>query len=200
MLNEAIDNSKNINYEVVRIRLSNKYEIFLILYFEQTTRKRYLISEEILLDEYQILDQIELINLKIFFKKFISHNLQTEHENIYLEQVQKKVGEKRVIKTLKIKDKKIYLNDLDIETILERWKESSVGFSKVKLNSNEKIIVGNRFNIKFNNSQYIENTKIHTTSLINPNQEFDNTINNSILNGKYTKEEIDLELEKIKKK
>lgn len=198
MLNEATDNSEKVNYELIKIRLCNKYNIFLILYFEQTAKKRYLIVEKIILDEYEILDQVELLNLKIFFKKFVTNSLNIMHENIYVEQVQKKLEGRNTFRTLKIKDKTIYLTDLDIEVIIERWKEALFGFSKVKLYSNEKIFTANKYSIKFNNSQFIENPNIHTTSLTNPNEEFEKTINESVLIGKITKEEINLELEKIK--
>lgn len=200
MLNEATDNSEKVNYELIKIRLCNKYNIFLILYFEQTAKKRYLIVEKIILDEYEILDQVELLNLKIFFKKFVTNSLNIMHENIYVEQVQKKIEGKNTFRTLKIKDKTIYLTDLDIEVIIERWKEALFGFSKVKLYSNEKIFTANKYSIKFNNSQFIENPNIHTTSLTNPNEEFGKIINESVLVGKITKEEINLELEKIQKK
>lgn len=194
-------NDKVEKFIVIEIDLIEKYPIKLKIVYNYYKEKKYIIREALVVNDKIITDkQVELKELKVFFNKFISNKLNVTHHNRYLKQCQKKVSDRNgeyILKTLKIDTLKIYLNDIDVQVLLNVWNDSLLGFSRILMSTQKKLIVSTANSILFNGSNFITDSKHRAGTHIKPNQLFIKTIKNELLTGNLVPEELDYKLKTL---
>lgn len=191
MLNEAIeDQSSSYNtFEVLEVSLSARFFAILRLYFIQGRRKRYLTREEIHILDTVLDTQVDLQNFKILLKKFAAGKFNKSHDNKLFELVSKKVTEDNktyIVSSLKYKkaEEGIYLYDLDAQTLLEIWREATLGFNRSQLKEYKKVFEANSSFVKFNDDG-IENIEYFTSGVFDSSYDFMKTIELELNNNSY---------------
>lgn len=197
-------NANNEKLIVVEIDLIEKYPIKLKVVYYQSNQKKYLLREAIVVKDTILTDkQVEMKELKVFMNKFIMNKLNISHKNKYLKSCQKKKrdnNEEYVLNTLKVHNYDIYLDDIDIQVLLNMWNDSLLGFSRIMLYTQNKLIVASKNTILFNGSKYLSDVQNHMTSLINPDPLFLETIQKELLTGNMNPDELDKKLKILKAK
>lgn len=141
MLNENLENL-NENLEIILIPLMKNDIINLELRFSKSTRKKYLIREALILNGKTVVsEQMELLKIKSFCKKFINNKINSSHENDFFKYVTKQNTQGDIIRSLKLKESNnIYFNEIDIESLLSLWSEALVGYNKIRVFDNNIIL------------------------------------------------------------
>lgn len=148
MLNESTEAINCNNLEIVKLPLSSGNVLILELRFAQTSRKKYLIREALIINGEIISEQLELAKIKAFIRKFIHRTNNSSHENKIFEYATKQNVKGDTIRSLRLKKVfgfNVYFSEIDIEAMMSVWNEALIGYSKIKIFDNHLVFSSNDF-------------------------------------------------------
>ncbi len=144
MYNEALELTGNPDVNVISVEVAPKVTLEFVSV--QQGRKRYTLSEHMIIGEKPISHPVELQNIKVLMKRFVANKLNSTHKNANLEYVTRKNEKNDLERSLKVLDVKeeIYIAELEVESILSIWHEYTQGYNKIKVYERFKVFSTNQ--------------------------------------------------------
>lgn len=143
MYNEALELTGNPNVDVISVVVAPKVTLEFVSV--QQGRKRYLLSEHMIIGEKVISSPVELQDVKVFMKRFVAFKLNSTHKNVnfeYNSQKNEKNDLERTLKVLGVKEE-IRIAELKVDSILGIWHEYTQGYNKIKVYERYKVFSTN---------------------------------------------------------
>ena len=143
MYNEALELTGNPNVDVISVVVAPKVTLEIVSV--QQGRKRYILSEHMIIAEKVISHPVALQNIKVFMRRFVACKLNSTHKNVNFEYDTRKNEKNDLERTLKVLDVKeeIRIAELEVESILSIWQEYTQGYNKIKVYERFKVFSTN---------------------------------------------------------
>jgi len=174
MLNEKVERTEG-ELSIIKnnLILNEKISVNNILYFENSSKKRYLVKQVIEFGDYIIENPVEINYLKIYFKRFLYNKHIVKDKIGFLKLVTKTIKinnmniQERHLKYLG-KEIEVFLDEVDIEVFLKGLSDQLIGYSLIKLYQKQEIFSANPAFCKFgtdmitdpNNQVYLRNSHL----------------------------------------
>lgn len=138
MTNEALE-SEIGEVTSLKIPLNLYNSMTLNQVFNQKGKKRQLIEESISFGKNKINNPLALSHLRVYLRRFSQNKLNALHLSDIFEQSEitevDKKGNKHLKRTLLVKgsEPKIYIDDVEVETMLDTMRDAMQGYNRAKL-------------------------------------------------------------------